>query len=293
MSCPRCGHPNPPVAKFCSNCGASLELRCPACGHVNAPGGRFCNECGEALRPAVRGAPQAYTPEHLAARILTSRGALEGERKHVSVLLADLKGSMELLVDRDPEDARKILDPVLERMMEAVHRYEGTVNQVMGDGIMALFGAPLALEDHALRACYATLRMQEAVDRYSQELRSVHGIDVQMRVGLNSGEVVVRSIGSDLHMDYTAVGQATHVAARMEQMARPGTALLTAQTLRLVEGRMDVMPVGALPVKGMAEPVEAYELKGVTGARSRLEAGGSPDPTPLNRRDSGMGARTE
>src|SRR5204862_3489764 len=127
--------------------------------------------------------PESYTPKHLAERILVSRAALEGERKQVTVLFADLKGSMELLVDRDPEDARKILDPVLERMMEAVHRYEGTVNQVMGDGIMALFGAPLALEDHALRACYATLRMQEAVDRYSQELRSVHGIDVQMRVG--------------------------------------------------------------------------------------------------------------
>ena len=181
MSCPRCGHPNPPVAKFCSNCGASLELRCPACGHVNAPGGRFCNECGEALRPAVRGAPQAYTPEHLAARILTSRGALEGERKHVSVLLADLKGSMELLADRDPEQARQLLDPVLERMMEAVHHYEGTVNQVMGDGIMALFGAPIAHEDHAVRACYAALWLQESVKKYSEEARRTQGAVVKVR----------------------------------------------------------------------------------------------------------------
>src|SRR5262249_25961782 len=154
-----------------------------------------------------------------AEKILTSKSALEGERKQVTVLFADLKGSMELLADRDPEEARKILDPVLERMMEAVHRYEGTVNQVMGDGIMALFGAPLAHEDHAVRACYAALRMQETVKRYSDDVRRIEGVSVRIRVGLNSGEVVVRAIGSDLRMDYTAVGQTTHLAARMEQLA--------------------------------------------------------------------------
>ena len=169
--------------------------------------------------------PTRYTPKHLAEKILTSKSALEGERKQVTVLFADLKGSMELLADRDPEEARKILDPVLERMMEAVHHYEGTVNQVMGDGIMALFGAPLAHEDHAVRACYAALRMQETVRRYAEDVRRAHGVQVQIRVGLNSGEVVVRAIGSDLHMDYTAVGQTTHLAARMEQLAAPGTML--------------------------------------------------------------------
>ena len=171
--------------------------------------------------------PESYTPKHLAERILTSKAALEGERKQVTVLFADLKGSMELLADRDPEEARKLLDPVLERMMEAVHRYEGTVNQVMGDGIMALFGAPLAHEDHAVRACYAALRMQEAVKRYAEEVRRAHGVPIQIRVGLNSGEVVVRAIGSDLRMDYTAVGQTTHLAARMEQLGDPGAILLT------------------------------------------------------------------
>ena len=171
--------------------------------------------------------PERYTPKHLAEKILTSKTALEGERKQVTVLFADLKGSMELLADRDPEDARKLLDPVLEHMMDAVHRYEGTVNQVMGDGIMALFGAPLAHEDHAVRACYAALRMQELVMRYAEEARRAHGVNVQIRVGLNSGEVVVRSIGSDLHMDYTAVGQTTHLAGRMEQLASPGSILLT------------------------------------------------------------------
>ena len=167
--------------------------------------------------------PESYTPKHLAEKILTSKAALEGERKQVTVLFADLKGSMELLADRDPEEARKLLDPVLERMMEAVHRYEGTVNQVMGDGIMALFGAPLAHEDHAVRACYAALDMQEAmrpVRRGGPRARTASPL--QIRVGLNSGEVVVRSIGSDLRMDYTAVGQTTHLAARMEQLATPG-----------------------------------------------------------------------
>src|SRR5262249_35799824 len=150
--------------------------------------------------------PESYTPKHLAEKILISKGALAGERKQVTVLFADLKGSMELLADRDPEEARQILDPVLERLMEAVHRYEGTVNQVMGDGIMALFGAPVAHEDHAVRACYAALRMQESVTKYAKEARRSHSAVVKIRVGLNSGEVVVRAIGSDLHMDYTAVG---------------------------------------------------------------------------------------
>jgi class 3 adenylate cyclase len=154
-------------------------------------------------------APLAYTPSHLAEQILTSRSALEGERKQVTVLFADLKGSMELLADRDPEESWQLLDPVLERMMAAVHRYEGTVNQVMGDGIMALFGAPLAHEDHAMRACYAALAMQAAVKQYAAEVQRRHGVPVQMRVGLNTGEVMVRAIGSDLHMDYTAVGQTT------------------------------------------------------------------------------------
>jgi class 3 adenylate cyclase/tetratricopeptide (TPR) repeat protein len=215
--------------------------------------------------------PDSYTPKHLAERILNSKAALEGERKQVTVLFADLKGSMELLADRDPEEARKLLDPVLEHMMEAVHRYEGTVNQVMGDGIMALFGAPIAHEDHAVRACYAALRMQESVRRYAEQLQRNAGIPVQIRVGLNSGEVVVRSIGSDLHMDYTAVGQTTHLAARMEQMAMAGSILLSADALRLAEGFVQVKPLGTVAVKGLTEPVEVYELIGAAAARTRLQ----------------------
>jgi class 3 adenylate cyclase/tetratricopeptide (TPR) repeat protein len=222
--------------------------------------------------PEQLGAPARYTPKHLAEKILTSKAALEGERKQVTVLFADLKGSMELLADRDPEEARKILDPVLDRMMEAVHHYEGTVNQVMGDGIMALFGAPLAHEDHAVRACYAALRMQESVKRYSEDLRRSQGAAVRIRVGLNSGDVVVRAIGSDLHMDYTAVGQTTHLAARMEQLADPGSILVSAGTLRVAEGYVQVKSLGPVPVKGLAEPVEIFELTGAGQARTRLQA---------------------
>src|SRR5262245_7629250 len=160
--------------------------------------------------------PLAYTPAYLAEKILTSRSALEGERKQVTVLFADLKGSTELIQGLDPEEARQLLDPALHVMMDAVHRYEGTVNQVLGDGIMALFGAPVAHEDHAARACYAALAMQAAMHRYAEEVRRSHGLEMQARVGLNAGEVVVRAIGNDLHMDYSAVGPTTHLAARME-----------------------------------------------------------------------------
>jgi class 3 adenylate cyclase/tetratricopeptide (TPR) repeat protein len=188
------------------------------------------------------------------------------------VLFADLKSSIELLVNRDPEETRIILDPVLERMMEAVHHYEGTVNQVMGDGIMALFGAPLAHEDHAVRACYAALRMQESVRAYAAEVRRSHAAVVKIRVGLNSGTVVVRAIGTDLHMDYAAVGQATHLAARMEQLADPGAIVMTPDTLALCEGYVEVKSLGPVPVKGLAQPVEIYEVTGAGPARTRLQA---------------------
>ena len=182
MQCVQCQIENPSGSNFCLGCGTRLGLRCVSCASDLPAGSRFCNKCGHAVtagadsgRPFV--SPDAYTPKHLAEKILTSKAALEGERKQVTVLFADLKGSMELLADRDPEEARKLLDPVLERMMESVHRYEGTVNQVMGDGIMALFGAPIAHEDHAVRACYAALDMQAAIRRYGEEVRRTHGIE--------------------------------------------------------------------------------------------------------------------
>jgi class 3 adenylate cyclase/tetratricopeptide (TPR) repeat protein len=225
-----------------------------------------------AATPTPTRVPVAAIPTHLAEKILTAKPLLEGERKQVTVLFADLKGSTELIEGLDPEEARNLLDPALHVMMEAVHRYEGTVNQVLGDGIMALFGAPVAHEDHAVRACYAALAMQAAMRRNAEEVRRSHGLEMQARVGLNSGEVVVRAIGNDLHMDYSAVGQTTHLAARMEQLATPGSIRLTAATLRLAEGLVQVNALGQFPVKGLTDPVEVFELTGASALRRRLQA---------------------
>jgi class 3 adenylate cyclase/tetratricopeptide (TPR) repeat protein len=216
--------------------------------------------------------PKSYTPQHLVDRIFSSRAALAGERKHITVLFADIKGSMELIVDQDPEDARKLLDAVLERMIEAVNCYEGTVNTVMGDGILALFGAPLAHEDHAVRACYAALRMQETVTQYADDVQRSHGVPVTIRIGLNSGEIVVGTIGNDLHMEYHVVGQTVHLAARMEQTAKPGSILITAHTLKLAEDYIAVKSLGPVPVKGIVNPVQVYEVTGAGAARTRLQA---------------------
>jgi class 3 adenylate cyclase len=295
MRCAQCQHDNPTGAKFCLECGTRFALCCTKCGTELPPGAKFCLECGEATRarPSVDShfaSPDVYTPKHLAEKILTSKSPLEGERKQVTVLFADTKGSMELLADRDPEDARKLLDPIIDHMMEAVHRYEGTVNQVMGDGIMALFGAPLAHEDHAVRACYAALRMQESVKRYAEAVRRTQGIPIQIRVGLNSGEVVVRSIGSDLRMDYTAVGQTTHLAARMEQMAIADSILITPETLRLAESYVQVKSLGPVNVKGMNEPMEVHEVTGAGPVRSRLQAAAARGLSRFVGRDAEMQA---
>ena len=225
--------------------------------------------------------PQAYTPSHLTDKILAARPALAGERKQVTVLFADLKDSTELIRGLDPEAAQQLLDPAIHHMMDAVHRFEGTVNQVLGDGIMALFGAPIAHEDHALRACYAALAMQAAMRAYTEEVRRTRGLELRMRVGLNSGEVVVRAIGNDLHMDYSAVGETTVLAARMEQTATPGSIRLSAATLRLVEGLVQVTALGPVPVKGLAAPVEVFELVGASQLRRRLQAAAARGLTPF------------
>ena len=277
MQCPRCRAENREGRRFCGECGLSFASACPSCGFLNEGSEKFCGGCGKPLAAVPTSVESrfssrhSFTPKHLAEKILTSRAALEGERKQITVLFADVKGSMELLGDRDAEGVRKILDPILTLMMDAVHHYQGTVNQVMGDGIMALFGAPLAHEDHAVRACYTALRMQDVVRRYSDELRRAQGVEMQIRVGLNSGDVVVRSIGSDLRMDYTAVGQTTNLAARMEQLAAPGSIRLTTATLHLAEGFVQVTPLGPVPIKGLREPVEVFELVGAGAARTRLE----------------------
>src|SRR6266508_6607730 len=253
MLCSGCQHENPAGAKFCNSCGAKLESACPTCGRVNPAGSRFCNECGSPLtaqpRPPVSSStfqvpssqsptpntqpPVNYTPKHLAERILAeqaaleARGATDGERKTVTLVFSDLKGSTALIEGLDPEDARSIIDPALQLMMDAVHRYEGYVAQALGDGIFALFGAPLAHEDHAQRALYAALRMQEEGKRYAEQLRREHRVNLQLRVGVNTGEVVLRSIRKDdLHTDYVPVGHSTNLASRMETLASGGTVVV-------------------------------------------------------------------
>ncbi|HEY4986385.1 MAG TPA: adenylate/guanylate cyclase domain-containing protein, partial [Bradyrhizobium sp.] len=212
--------------------------------------------------------PAAPAP---AKAIFSSDTGLEGERKQVTVLFSDVQGSTEHIADRDPEEARRLLDPILERMMEAVDRYEGTVNQVMGDGIQALFGAPIAYEDHAVRACYAALKMQELVKKYAEEVRRTEGLPLQIRVGLNSGEVLVRSLASEHHTNYSAHGETTHLAARMEQMAIPGTVLISSRTYQLAEGFVLTQPLGPMFVRGLSAPVETHQLLGAV-AVSRLQA---------------------
>jgi len=252
----------------------SQRLAVDAEGKVLVWAGDSSSTSPPATAPALAEdrAPLAYTPPHLTDKILAARPALEGERKQVTVLFADLKDSTELIRGLDPEAAQQLLDPAIRIMMDAVHRFEGTVNQVLGDGIMALFGAPIAHEDHALRACYAALAMQAAMQPITEEVRRSRGLELRMRVGLNSGEVVVRAIGNDLHMDYSAVGETTHLAARMEQLATPGSIRLTTSTLRLVEGLVRVNTLGPVPVKGLLDPVDVFELVGASTLRRRFQA---------------------
>jgi len=243
VTCPACGFENRDDAGFCGECGASLaaEAPCPGCQRPNPPGRKFCDGCGRRLSeaatpPAAERNPRDYTPRHLADKILQNKSALEGERKQVTVLFADVKGSMELAEQVDPEEWHRILDRFFQILADGVHRFEGTVNQYTGDGIMALFGAPIAHEDHAQRACYAALHLRDELRRYADELRRTRGLSFSVRMGLHSGEVVVGKIGDDLRMDYTAQGHTVGLAARMEQLAEPGRAYLTEKTAKLVEG---------------------------------------------------------
>jgi class 3 adenylate cyclase/tetratricopeptide (TPR) repeat protein len=296
MVCPQCRSENSPNSVFCDECGARLELVCPHCEEPNRTGAKFCRNCGQLINqtpptapsvvPGVP-SPHTYVPKYLAEKILAARHTLEGERKQVTVLFADIRGSTRLVEGLDPEDAQRVIDPVLNVMMEAVHRYEGTVNQVLGDGIMALFGAPVAHEDHALRACYAALAMQEGMRRHRQSLGQSDELGLQIGIGLNSGEVVLRSIDSDLNIDYSAPGLTTHLAARMQEIAGRGSILMTASTLRQVEGFVEVKSLGAVQAKGISHLVDAYELTGATTARTRLHAAVARGLTPF------VGRKTE
>src|SRR5262244_3985048 len=290
MICPQCQRENLPDSIFCDRCGMRFETVCSHCDEPNRLDARFCRVCGQLIDQTATTAParvsgvptpDSYVPKHLAEKILASRQSLEGERKQVTVLFADIRGSTSLLEGLDPEEAQKIIDPVLRVMMDAVHRYEGTVNQVLGDGIMALFGAPLAHEDHAVRACYTALAMQEEMRRYRRKLGQSEESGLQIGIGLNSGEVVVSSISNDLNVDYSALGHTTHMAARMQELAAGGTTLMTASTLRQTEGFVQVKSLGAVQVKGVSRPVEAFEVVTATTARTRVQAAAVRGLTPL------------
>src|SRR5271163_3544822 len=270
MRCPECNSENPEGKKFCGKCGTKLAGRCPNCGAENPPDNTFCGECGSALAAAAS-AKKSNEPQTRIAEALASEN-LEGERKVVTALFADIKGSTEMMEDLDPEQARAVIDPALKLMMDAVHRYDGYVVQSTGDGIFALFGAPVAHEDHPQRALYAALRMQEELRSYSANVVAEGGTPIQSRVGINTGEVVVRSIQTGAgHVEYTPIGHMTNLASRMQTAAPVGSIAVTEATRRLCEGYFMLRPLGATKVKGVSEPVNVYEVTGLGPLRTRLQ----------------------
>src|SRR5215472_13749700 len=269
MRCPRCQHENPTGSNFCLGCGARFGSSCSSCGHELPPGSRFCNKCGTPVALESPGqsrfaSPESYTPKHLADKILISKSALQGERKNLTVLFADLANSTALAERLGPEAMHAFLSRVFELALAEVHRYEGTVNQFLGDGLMALFGAPIAHEDHARRAVLAALGIQRSLRE------PVYGERAVVRMGLNTGPVVVGSIGDNLRMDYTAVGDTTNLAARLQQLAEPGTVLLGEATHRLVRDMVRVESLGPINPKGKTEAVTAHRLVGLGPRRSPL-----------------------
>jgi len=293
MICPGCSQENPAGARFCGGCGAALEAICAACQAPNPPGNRFCHQCGGVLVPGPAAgqfaSPQSYTPKHLAEKILTTGSALKGERKQVTVLFVDVSGFTSLSERLDPEEVHRLMSRAFDLMLAEVHRYEGTVNQFLGDGIMALFGAPIAHEDHARRAVHAALGIARALEAYQAEL-APRGIRFRARQGLNTGLVVVGSIGSDLRMDYTAVGDTTNVAARLQQAGEPGRVTISEATHRLVHGYFETRPLGQLHLKGKAETIAAWEVVAAHEARTRLEVEADRGLTPFVGRERELGA---
>src|SRR5438132_10261531 len=296
MRCPQCAHENPQGVKFCGECGARLQALCPACGVANPPANKFCGECGApmtAAPPAQKFAsPDAYTPKHLAEKILTSKSVLEGERKGVTVMFSDVSGFTAMSERLDPEEVHAIMDRAFEVILNAVHRYEGTINQFLGDGVMALFGAPIAHEDHANRALSAALAIQRQLTPLADEVRRIHGVEFQMRMGINTGFVVVGAIGKDLRMDYTAVGDTTNLAARLLGLAKPGQIVVGRRTQHLRDGFFVFEDLGEFQVKGKAEPVRAYAVMSEISGRTRLEVSRERGLTPLVGREREISSLT-
>jgi class 3 adenylate cyclase/tetratricopeptide (TPR) repeat protein len=286
MNCTSCEHANPDDARFCNSCGAALELTCASCSRANPPASRFCNGCGAdlAARPPKATSeprPRDYTPRHLAEKILREKAALEGERKHVTVLFADLADSTELAEQLGPEAMHALMDRAFQRILGRVHHYEGTVNQFTGDGVMALFGAPLALEDAPRRAVIAALAIHRELELLDAEVQQAHGRRFQMRIGINTGPVVVGKIGDDLRMDYTAVGDTTNLAARLEQLAEAGGVVVSSATQRLVQGFFDFRALEPTAVKGKSSAVQAFEVLAERNVSGRIEALTESELTPF------------
>jgi len=293
MDCPDCQHSNPSEARFCNACGRSLEGGCGSCGHMNPAGSVFCNACGTNLAGGSQGRatpqpeaptgarePRSYTPGHLAERILRSRSALEGERKHVAVLFCDLVDSTRIARELGAETMHAVMDDCLQQILGCVHRFEGTVNQFLGDGVMALFGAPLALEDAPRRAVTAALEIQRELEPFAERVRAEHGVDFRMRIGVHCGPVVVGRIGDDLRMDYTAVGDTTNLADRLQGVAPAGSVVISEAAQQLVAGYFDLEDLGAVPVKGR-EPLRAYRVSAARQATDRVEAQADSELTPI------------
>jgi len=296
MKCPKCHTTNPPAARFCIECGQPIEIKCPKCKAVTPAGGKFCMRCGFNLeqesdaRPIDFAQPQTYTPKFLAEKILTSRSSVEGERKLVTVFFADVANFTSLAEKLDPEDAHQIMDGTFQILMDNIHRFEGTINQFTGDGVMALFGAPVAHEDHAQRACHAALSIQIDLKAYGAKLKKTYNLDFLMRVGINSGPVVVGSIGDDLRMDYTAIGNTTNLASRMETLAEPGSILVSASTHKLAKDFFQFESIGSVRIKGLQAPQEAYRLIKTGEVGTRIAASVAKGLTPFVGRKNSMTA---
>lgn len=295
MKCNKCQFVNPDGTKFCGECGTRLEKACPNCDHGNPPLFKFCGECGSALDQSQVSsvdytAPKTYTPNHLKEKILTTRSSIEGERKVVTILFADVADFTSISEKLDPEEVHQIMDGCFKILMDEIHKYEGTINQFTGDGVMALFGAPLAHEDHARRACYASLFIQTALNEYGRKIEKDTGVPFKLRIGINSGPVIVGSIGDDLRMDYTAVGDTTNLAARMESAAQPGSIVVSENSRHLVKDFFDLKSLGKASIKGKEEPQEIYMLVGAGKATTRIEASVSKGLTPFVGRKNSMAA---
>ena len=299
MKCPKCQLDNREGAKFCSECGHKFEQTCPECGVTNRVGSKFCDECGYNIRvpkeasPIDYSRPQSYTPKFLAERILTTRSAVEGERKQVTVLFADVANYTSISEKLGPENIHQIMDGCFKILLDEIHRYEGTINQFTGDGVMALFGAPLALEDHVQRACHAAISVQRALINYSGQIQNEFGTIFKMRIGINSGPVIVGAIGDDLRMDYTAIGDTTNLASRIESVATPGTILVSDKTFKMTRDFFEFLDHEKVRLKGKEKIQQVYELVKPSIIDNRLKASVARGLTKFVGRKKSMAALNE